>query len=37
MMQTDDLITLLELRDKQLYSIYMHVQPPAAEVTLVIW
>ncbi len=37
MMQTDDIITLLELRDKQLYSIYKHVRPPAAEVTLVIW
>lgn len=37
MMQTNDSTTLLELRDKQLYSILMHVRPPAAEVTLTIW
>ncbi len=37
MMQTNDSITLFELRDKQLHSIYMHVRPLPAEVTLVIW
>lgn len=37
MMQTNDSITLFELRDKQLHSIFMHVRPQAAEVTLVIW
>ena len=37
MMQTNDSITLLGLRDKQLHSIYMHMRPPTAEVTLVIW
>jgi hypothetical protein len=37
MMQTNDSITLLELRDRQISSILMHVRPPAAEVTLVIW
>lgn len=37
MIQTNDSITLFELRDKQLHSISMHVRPQAAEVTLVIW
>lgn len=37
MMQTNDSTTLLELRDKQLCSILMHMKPPAAEVTLTIW
>jgi hypothetical protein len=37
MMQTNDSISLLELRDRQVRSILMHVRPPAAEVTLVIW
>lgn len=37
MMQTNDSFTLLELRDRQIKSIFTHVRPPAAEVTLVIW
>lgn len=37
MMQTNDSAALLELRDRQVSSILMHVRPPAAEVTLVIW
>ena len=37
MMQNNDSTTLLDLRDKQLYSIFMHVKPQTAEVILVIW
>lgn len=37
MMQTNDSVTLLELRDRQISSILMHVRPPAAEITLMIW
>jgi hypothetical protein len=37
MMQTNDSITLLELRDRQISSILMHVRPPATEITLMIW
>ncbi|WP_370575487.1 hypothetical protein [Methanomethylovorans sp.] len=37
MMQTNDSITLLKLRDRQIRYILMHARPPAAEVTLVVW
>lgn len=37
MMRTNDSVTLLELRDRQLNSILTNVRPPATEITLIVW